>query len=105
MNNDINKDPNYSAICIPKLLYGVEVWTPSQSQTMKLEGALLQAGRQIQGLSQRASNHVSYQLTGWDGIETMISMAKLFDVFRVLTATTFPTECRSVQQLPYTSVQ
>ena len=82
-------------ICIPKLLYGVEVWTPSQSQTIKLEKALLQAGRQIKGLSQRASNQVSYQLLGWDSIETMISMAKLLYVFPVLTATTYPT-CQSV---------
>ena len=51
--------------------------TPSQSQTIKLERALSQAGRHIQGLSQRASNHVSYQLLGWDSIWTMISMAKL----------------------------
>ena len=81
----------YSAICIPKLLYGVEVWTPSQAQTMKLEGALSQAGRLIQGLSQCASSQVSYQLLGWDCIETMISMAKLLHVFRVLTATTYHT--------------
>ena len=85
----------YSAICIPKLLYGVEVWTPSQSQTIKLERALSQAGRQGQELSQCASNQVSYQLLGWDSIETMISMAKLLYVFRVLTATTYHT-CQSV---------
>ena len=80
----------HSAISIPKLLYGVEVWTPSQAETKKLEGGLSQAGRLIQGLSQRASNHVSYQLLGWDSIETMISMAKLLYVLRVLTATTYP---------------
>ena len=71
------------------------MWTPSQSQTIKLERTLSQASRQIQGLFQRASNDVSYQLLGWDSIETMISMAKLLYVFRVLTATTYPT-CQSV---------
>ncbi len=74
----------YMSICVPKLTYGAEVWTPSDANMHDMEKFHQQMGRQIQGLSPTASGPTSYSPLGWDSIEALFDMAKLMYLLRLL---------------------
>ncbi len=80
----------YQAVCIPALIYGAEVWSPSETSLRGMERMHAQLGRRIQGLPPSASGPVSYSTLGWLSIGGLFDLAKLLWIVRLLS-------------LPYTS--
>jgi len=75
----------YQSVCIPKLCYGAEVWTPSERSLHEMEKAHSQMGRRIQGLPATASDPVSHATLGWQTVGGIFDIAKLMWVLRLLT--------------------
>lgn len=75
----------YQAVCIPALIYGAEVWSPSESSLREMEKMHTKLGRRIQGLPPSASEPVSYSTLGWLSIEGLFDLAKLLWILRLLS--------------------
>lgn len=75
------------SICVPKLTFGAEIWTPTDASMSAMECFHSQMGRQIQGLCPNVSGPASFCLLGWDSIETLFDIAKLMYVLRLLMHT------------------
>ncbi len=67
----------YWAVCVPKLLYGVEIWNVSDKHMQIMEDLHSGIGRRIQRLSPRSARPVSYAMLGWRCIEAYVDVCRL----------------------------
>ena len=75
----------YLSICVPRLAYGAEIWSPLPDSLDKMEKIHGDIGKMIQGLSPAACTPARYSLLGWKPIEAIFDICKLLYLWRLLS--------------------
>ena len=74
----------YNSVCIPKLLYGVEVMNVSEGSLDKVTTFHCHAAKNLQGLPDQAVNCGSLATIGWPSISCIIDKLRLLFLCRLL---------------------
>ena len=85
----------YWTICVPKLLYGVEVWQPSKTSMASLETVHCEIGKCIQGMSRNTAGPACYILLGWLPLYAQIDIRRLIFILALLRLP-FDTVCNKL---------
>lgn len=75
----------YWTLCIPKMLYGTEVWQLSAISVSKMEKVHCEVARCIQGLSKLTPRPACHALLGWLSISACIDVRRLIFLLSLLT--------------------
>jgi len=75
----------YWAVCVPKMLYGVEITSMNERCIERLEAAHCNFGRIIQNLPPRSALPANYALLGWRSIKAQIDINRLVFLYGILS--------------------
>ena len=73
----------YSALCLPILLFGSEIWSPSKTEILMLERVHRKIIRTIQGLPTRCPSSALNGLAGTLSVHSILSQRKLSFIFSI----------------------
>ena len=97
--NPITCKKIYKSICIPRALYGCELWTQiSKKEMIMLESAHRFCLKYMQGFHKRTRTDTVYAMLGFPKIETLINERKLLFLRRLCS---IPARSRSKQLFTY----
>ncbi len=82
--NPVTTSKLYHAVCIPKLLYGLEVWDLSPECLNKLESFHEEVGRRIQWLPDNTSSPACHATLGWFSVEGLIDIMRLMFLWKLV---------------------
>lgn len=74
----------YQTVCLPKLLYGIEIWSVTDKSIDRLEQLQHEIGRKIQRLPPLSAHPVNYVLLGWRSIRECIAVRRLLFLVELL---------------------
>ncbi len=74
----------YLAICLPKLIYGMETWKINDKNRDRLENFHNDMGRRVQKLPPLSARPVNYALLGWKCIQATIDKNRLVFLVQLL---------------------
>ena len=83
--NPMSASKLYRSICLPKLLYGCEVWQPSPESIEKMEKVHCEIGRKIQWLPDTCARPVCYSHLGWMSVDAYIDVARLMFLWNLIS--------------------
>ena len=86
----------YWAVCVPKMLYGIEVTDISAKSMDRLETAHSEFGRIIQGLHPLSARPVNYANLGWRCIKAHIDVCRLVFLFGIISLSSSALSCKIV---------
>jgi hypothetical protein len=78
----------YWAICVPRLIYGLEIACLSATNTRKIECSHGSMAKAIQGLPSQTSNAACLAPLGWCSLESHLDKLKLLFLWRILLMST-----------------
>ena len=81
----------YKSVCESKLMYGLECCSLTSKSIDILEATHYQAARRLLGLPRQVSLVVPLATLGWISIRSMLHIAQLLLIYRLLTLLAFTT--------------